>query len=80
MRTCLVQLKILAATLPWVVVSMRARWPMHINIVGGKKDPRPSMAFVFMGSRFCLLWSQIQNLEIDTYCRCLSRHARRRRC
>jgi hypothetical protein len=62
---CLIE--IVAAALPWSVVWMQARWPQLVNVTGDKKDPRPSMVFVLMGSGFGLLSTQFQNLQIDAF-------------
>ena len=60
-------IEIVAAALPWAVVWMQARWPLLINVGGDKKDPRPGMTFVFMGSGICLIATQFQNLQIDEF-------------
>lgn len=54
-----------AVVLPWTAVWMQARWPDLINVAGGKKDPRPSLQFVVMGSGICLVLTQFNNLQID---------------
>jgi hypothetical protein len=60
-------IEIVAAALPWVVVWMQARWPLQVNVSGDKKDPRPSMVFVLLGSGFCLLATQFKNLQIEDF-------------
>lgn len=58
---------VLLVMLPWAVVAMQARWPQLFSLMGGKRDPRPSLMVVLFGSGVCLMASPFDNMHVDGF-------------